>query len=249
MRRWTGVLLIVGTAGCASAGRSDIPVMATEPPAPARPALPPEIHWTRNSAEHSAVFRQTYRLAGERLRGLAAGHAPGSWAVIMDADETVLDNSTYQKERALAGAGYSGQSWAEWVGRIDAPALPGAPEFIALARELGGRVAIVTNRADAVCPETRENLVRLGIIVDVVLCRSPETSDKNPRFDAVRNGTTGANLPALDVLMWVGDNIQDFPGMRQELRMMAAPAYAAFGERYIILPNPMYGSWQANPAH
>jgi 5'-nucleotidase (lipoprotein e(P4) family) len=246
MRQLAGLIALIALAGCA--GRAPVPLMTTDPSPAASATLPPAIHWSRNAAEHSAVFRQTYRIAGERLRGLVAGRAAGSWAVILDADETVLDNSTYQKERAAIGLGYTSDSWNEWVRRIEATALPGANEFIASARALGGRVAIVTNRIEAVCAETRENLVRIGVVVDVVLCRPPESSDKNPRFQAVQNGTTGADLPPLDVVMWVGDNIQDFPGLDQDLRMMAGPSYTAFGERYIILPNPMYGSWESNPA-
>lgn len=246
MRQWTALLLVFATAGCASG--TNMPVMTSDPSPPERASLPPAIHWSRNAAEHSAVFRQTYRLAAERLRGMAAGRAAGSWGVIMDADETVLDNSTYQKERAAQGEGFTAESWDAWVRRIEATALPGASEFIAGVRAQGGRVAIVTNRTDAVCPETRENFVRAGIVVDVVLCRPPESGDKNPRFRAVQDGTTGSGLEPLEVLMYVGDNIQDFPGQRQELRMMAAPSYAAFGDRYIILPNPMYGSWETNPA-
>jgi 5'-nucleotidase (lipoprotein e(P4) family) len=246
MRQWTTLLLVFATAGCASG--TTMPVMTSDPSPPERASLPPAIHWSRNAAEHSAVFRQTYRLATERLRGMAAGRAAGSWGVIMDADETVLDNSTYQKERAALGGEFTPESWDAWVRRIEAAALPGASEFIAGVRALGGRVAIVTNRTEAVCPETRENFVRVGIVVDVVLCRPPESGDKNPRFRAVQDGITGSGLAPLEVLMYVGDNIQDFPGQRQELRMMAAPAYAAFGDRYIILPNPMYGSWETNPA-
>lgn len=246
MRRLAVVLGLITVTGCAS--RAPVPLMTTDPSPPPAATLPPAIHWSRNAAEHSAAFRQTYRVAGERLRSLVAGRSAGSWAVILDADETVLDNSTYQKERAAIGEGFSSDSWDAWVRRIEATALPGAGDFITAARALGGRVAIVTNRTEAVCPATRENLVRVGIVVDVVLCRPPESSDKNPRFEAVQNGTTGADLPPLEVLMWLGDNIEDFPGLDQGLRMMAAPAWSAFGDRYFILPNPMYGSWQSNPA-
>ena len=53
-------------------------------------------------------------------------------------------------------------------------------------------------------------------------------------------------LPPLDVLMWVGDNIQDFPRLTQSIRTAADSAFADFGETYIALPNPMYGSWERN---
>lgn len=245
MKRLSWVGLVLVATGCASATRA--PVMATDAPPPPHATLPAAIHWARNSAEHDMLFRQIYALAADRLRGMIPGRAAGSWAVILDADETVLDNSTYQKERAALGEGYTSESWNAWVRRVEATPLPGAADFIANVRALGGRVAIVTNRTEAVCPATRENLVRVGIVVDVVLCRPPESSDKNPRFRAVQQGTTGADLPPVDVLMWLGDNIQDFPGLDQNLRVMAGPSVPAFGDSYFLLPNPMYGSWESNP--
>jgi 5'-nucleotidase (lipoprotein e(P4) family) len=213
--------------------------------------LPPtaavgSIHWWRNSAERTALYVQAFRWAGERLRQLAAGQRSGTWAVVMDADETVLDNSTYQFRRNPQGQGYSSESWAAWVNEEAAPATPGAPEFTRLVHDLGGRVAIVTNRDEDVCPQTRDNLRKVAIAFDVVLCRAPGQSDKNPRFRQVETGT-GTGLPALRVLMWVGDNIQDFPGLTQAVRSQPPSALAEFGRSWVLLPNPMYGSWESNP--
>jgi 5'-nucleotidase (lipoprotein e(P4) family) len=204
------------------------------------------IHWWRNSAEHQAIYLQTYRWAGQRLRELAARERSGTWAVIMDADETVLDNSTYQFRRNPRNEGYSAESWNAWVNERAAPATPGAVEFTRLVHQLGGRVAIVTNRDDEYCPPTRDNLRRVNIMFDVALCRVNGQSDKNPRFQAVSSGT-GTGLPALKVLMWVGDNIQDFPDLGQEVRTQGPQAFSAFGDNFIVLPNPMYGSWERNP--
>jgi 5'-nucleotidase (lipoprotein e(P4) family) len=201
----------------------------------------------RDAAEREALLLQTYRWAGERLAASASGRTSGSWGVILDADETILDNSTYQKERLPFGGAYTSATWNAWVAREQATAVPGAADFLALVRRLGGRVAIVTNRDDAVCPETRRNIARLGMVVDVVLCRET-TSDKNPRFERVRKGDAAPGLPPVDVLMWVGDNIQDFPSLSQDVRFGGPASYAEFGSRFVVLPNPMYGSWEANPA-
>ena len=46
--------------------------------------------------------------------------------------------------------------------------------------------------------------------------------------------------------MWVGDNIHDFPGMEQEHRHDPR-AFEDFGARFVIVPNPMSGSWVSNP--
>ena len=81
-----------------------------------------------------------------------------------------------------------------------------------------------------------------------MLCRTdPKNGSKDPRFDAVAAGTAPSTLGPLEVLMWVGDNIQDFPRLTQAIRGGGDDAFAGFGETYIALPNPMYGSWERNP--
>jgi 5'-nucleotidase (lipoprotein e(P4) family) len=233
------LLVLVFAAACA-------PAVTVSPPSPqASAAVPLAVHWYRTAAEQEAVYVQTYRAATARMEELSRGRAAGSWAVILDADETVLDNSTYQKERAEQGLAFTTETWDAWVRRVEATALPGAAAFIARARQLGGRVVLVTNRDDHVCDPTRDNLVRLGIAVDGVLCRAGGVSDKNPRFRAVAEGAVPGLAPA-EVLLWVGDNIQDFPGLSQQLRGQGDVAFALFGDRYFILPNPMYGSFEGN---
>jgi predicted secreted acid phosphatase len=80
-----------------------------------------------------------------------------------------------------------------------------------------------------------------GIPYDRILCRVG-TSDKNPRFEQVQAGSNG--FAPTNVLMWIGDNIQDFPALSQ-----GNPDLSAFGVRYFVLPNPMYGSWDSKPAN
>lgn len=237
------MLALVGTiviAGCASAP-APAPV-----PAPVAGVPKNDVHWARSSAEHRGIFLQTYRLAGERLRELAAGRQAGTWAVILDADESVLDNSEYQRRLAERGARFDVGTWNDWVREAAADSLPGAAGFMRTVRELGGRVAIVTNRDEEVCAPTRTNLAQLTIVTDVVLCQAPGEVGKSDRFTAVQNGTTGTALPPLDVIMFVGDNIQDFPGQTQQLRDSAPQTYASFGRSWFLLPNPMYGSWERN---
>jgi len=143
------------------------------PTPPAATTLPNDIRWAGSSAEYRAIFIQTYRLATERVRELAAGRERGTWAVILDADETVLDNWEYQRRLAETGSRFATNTWNAWVREIAADSLPGAAGFIRTVRELGGRVAIVTNRDNVVCDETRRNFEKLGIRVDAVLCQAP----------------------------------------------------------------------------
>ena len=231
-----GILL----AGCASSpdpGPLPGPVLSD----------PPAIHWTRTAAEHKAAFLQTYDLALERVEAAARDLEPRRWVVSLDADETVLDNSEYQSRRAALGLGFTTESWNEWVREEAAGVLPGAVQFVRRVRVLGGRIAIVTNRDEEVCENTRRNLAAVGIGADVVLCRAPGEEGKEGRYEAIAEGNTMAGLPPLEIVAWIGDNIEDFPGGSQAMAGQDAVAFRDFGQRYFLVPNPMYGSWERNP--
>lgn len=242
-RRTILFLWVLFASACATATSPPV----STPPGTAGAALPEAIRWVRASAEHRALFLQVYRAASEHVRDAAATRAKGTWAVVLDADETILDNSTYQMRRAALGLGFTPETWSEWVREEKATALPGAAAFLTLVRSLGGRIAIVTNRDEDVCPETRRNIEALQLATDVVLCRMNGVSDKNPRFEAVQTGTAAAGMGPLQIVAWVGDNIQDFPGLSQALRSQPIESLAEFGRTYFLLPNPMYGSWERLP--
>ena len=240
------VLLVFTAAGCRSAGAPAPRAGAT--PAASGPAIPAAIRWLRNSAEYKAAAVQAYRLATRRVDVVAASRPKGTWAVSLDADETVLDNSQYMKERAEKGLGFTRESWSEWVSRRAAPAIPGAAAFIRRVKEAGGAVVIVTNRTQAECPDTEENFRKLEIAFDAMLCRPDGgPGEKEARYESVLAGTARPGLRPLEIVLWVGDNIQDFPQQRQEMRAAGEMVFAQFGHSFVIIPNPMYGSWEKNP--
>ena len=218
---------------------------ATLSPATVPDEIPGAIRWVRRSAEFRALAYQAYAVAAEHLRDTVPTLPGVPWGVIMDADETVLDNSEYQRRRAVLDSTYTVESWAAWVNEAAAPAIPGAVAFTREIHRLGGHVVIVTNRDDVRCEPTRANLNRLGLAPDLVLCKPQGESDKNLRFERVQRGTASPELPALTVVAWMGDNIQDFPGLTQGARGDPA-TYSPFGHSYFIIPNPMSGSWEGN---
>jgi 5'-nucleotidase (lipoprotein e(P4) family) len=247
------ILVLALAAGCHHA-----------PPPPPRPQAPPpppsataqaptgqaepadeplQIRWVRVSAEYEALVRQTYRMAEAHVEREARSRASGTWGVILDADETVISNLTQQIEQQ--GKKYDEAAWAAWVKRREATALPGAKAFLAKVRELGGKIVIVTNRREPVCPDTKAVFATLGLVYDAMLCRT-EGADKNPRFDAVAKGTAPSTLPPLAVVAFVGDNITDFPALSQAIKGQDS-AFTDFGTRFFVLPNPMYGSWERRP--
>lgn len=239
MRRFSILCAIVATAGCATTG--PVPDEAAT-----MAAVPFQIHWVRNSAEYPALFEQTFRLAGAVLERRVEGREPNSWAVVIDADETLISNSEQSKQQWLAPDVPFEDAWEDWVERRSAPALPGARSFLLKVRDLGGRIAVVTNRRERHCSQTADNLRAQGLPFDVILCRG-ESRDKHPRWASVEAGTASADLPPLEIVMWLGDNIHDFPAGAQDLRFESKEAFAKFGEVFFILPNPLYGSWEDNP--
>ncbi|MEE8524045.1 MAG: HAD family acid phosphatase [Thermoanaerobaculia bacterium] len=212
-----------------------------------RTAAPPppshlETDWVAASAEYRAILIQTYRLAGERLEELVSDRQPGTWAVALDADETLISNLRYQEEIAAAGQSYSSASFGAWVERRAAPPLPGVLAFLERVRELGGKIAVVTNRRLAWCEDTEANLEAIGIAYDVILCRG-EDREKERRWQRIENGTASPRLPALEIVMFLGDNIKDFPGLDQSLAAADEADFTDFGAEFFVIPNPMYGSW------
>jgi 5'-nucleotidase (lipoprotein e(P4) family) len=228
------------------------PQTPAEPP-PAPPAATPLPLGVRyvHGAEFRAAVIQTYRAAGRELERLAEVLAPGAWAVVLDVDDTVLSNAPFEREVAAAPGGettFDRTLWNAWVERRAAAPLPGAVAFVERVRELGGVVALVTNRAHEQCPATEDNLRARGVPYDVILCRPPGSDgEKEPRFERLRAGTAAGGLPPLEIVMFVGDNIGDFPGLDQGLRRAPEGAFEEFGSLYFVVPNPMYGSWESVP--
>jgi len=241
------VLALPALAACRSATTSTPPQAPSPPPAAVSSPKPLSnaLRFFRDSAEQRALFLQVYNAAAAHVEREAAKRPAGGWAVVLDADETVIDNSVYQIERERAGLPFDGASWHAWTQRREAIPLPGAKAFLARVREQGGRIAIVTNRAVSECPDTEAVFRAHGLVFDVMLCKPDDgPSDKNPRFEAVAKGTTPAGLPPLEVVAYVGDNIYDFPRLSQAVRRQGDEAFAQFGGRFFALPNPMYGSWE-----
>jgi acid phosphatase len=222
------------------------------------------VAWVQTSVEYRASALQAWRSARLSLeralkdkRWTAALEQTGNArrlppAIIVDIDETVLDNSPGQARFLLEGSGrYSQQQWEQWSAESRAEPVPGAREFLSAAAARGVTVFYISNRGQQEAEATRRNLVEKGFpfrnataadLGDALLLRGerPEwTSDKSSRRAAV--------AAHYRVLMLCGDDLNDFfpARMKPEERMAKARAYDAWwGERWIILPNPMYGSWE-----
>lgn len=218
-------------------------------------------HWYRNSAEKKAQYHQVFNIALETL-ALNINQKklkPKEWGIIMDIDETVLDNSEYEKEIILSCKNYDPESYYTFIEKKRSTATPGADDFTCHVQKLGGQVVLVTNRNghydDNIQNATVENLISAGICFDnVVFANGDKDKNKNQRFKAVEKGkydgiTAIHSIQGFKVLAYFGDNIQDFPNITQKEAIKQdknAHYWEKFGKEYFSLPNPIYGSWEHN---
>ena len=211
--------------------------------------------WMQTAAEYRALTAAIYARASAALE--EALHDP-SWtapleqtgtyqslppAVILDLDEAVIDNSAFQGQLVRARRPYTEDAWREWVHARRAQAVPGSHAFIRAAEGHGVRVFYVSNRAAADEGDTLVNLRALGIDAngDTLLSNGEQgwTSDKAARRAFI--------CRAYRVLLLVGDDLGDFvpvaglePGERAALADLHADRWLG---RWVLLPNPSYGSW------
>ncbi len=218
--------------------------------------------WTQAAGEYHAISSQTFFLAKLQLaRALedatwsAALEQPaGSFdglppAIIVDVDETILDNAPYQAQLVVENAEYTTESWAKWVQDRSAPALPGAKDFLDFVQSQGVEIFYVTNRASELEEDTRVNLKQEGLPLnedyDVVLTKGENgwESDKKTRREAVAQTHR--------ILLLMGDDLNDFfSGARannpEDRQSLVKQHEAMWGEKWLVLPNPSYGSWEAS---
>jgi 5'-nucleotidase (lipoprotein e(P4) family) len=206
-----------------------------------------EIKYVRDSEEYWTLMQQVYRVAREAVLKSKDGIPRGTmWGVVLDVDETSLDNSIYQLDRSSYQVPFDSGSWNAWVRREQAPAVPGVVEFVKSVRGAGGRVAFVTNRDETVRDATRRNLAAVGLWQEgdrLCLQTDDKAYTKVVRRSELRKGTGRCAWEGqkFDVVAYVGDQMTDFPAAGEDGEMSGGPA--AFGVRYFLLPQPMYGAW------
>jgi len=210
----------------------------------------------QTAAEYWAIASAAYRGAQvtleESLRDTSwtasleqgSGYESRPGAVIFDLDETVLDNSPFQAQLVLERTVYQSAMWEAWVNEMAAGLVPGSKDFIAFAEGKGIRTFYVTNRTVGEQDKTLKNLAALGISASdaTVLCVGENgwTSDKTPRRAEIAKTHR--------VLLLVGDDMNDFvstANLSPLQRVALAQTHSRFwGKAWVLLPNPLYGSWE-----
>lgn len=216
--------------------------------------------WMQTSAEYQMICESAYGRATEALdRALADGKwtaapeqtgaqpLPAKTAVVLDLDETVLDNSPFEGALVLGSADFSEQRWLEWSQRGAARLIPGSAEFIRAAAAKSVEIFYITGRSTAEKAATKKNLAGLPVSDETLLCKGEQGKSKSEQRAYVARTHR--------ILLLVGDDLGDFidgsTAAPEQRRLVAGKYRDWWGERWIVLPNPCYGSWERalNPRH
>lgn len=198
--------------------------------------------WFQHSAEYKALMYQAYNAAESAVARDLKIKRKKKRAVILDVDETVLDNS-------YAGAGEirNNTKWHEglfgdWVKLKKATALPGARDFVKYLNGKQVEVFFISNRRDDWFEETFQNLLAEGFNIkrENLILMGDVKSKESRRAEIEKK---------YEIILLVGDTLldfhSDFDGKSMKERNEVVDQHRQdFGKRFIILPNPMYGDWE-----
>jgi 5'-nucleotidase (lipoprotein e(P4) family) len=209
--------------------------------------------YMQKAGEYRALAYQAFNLAQmqldadfdkKNLKKLSKEERKRARAVVVDIDETVLDNSPQQAYSIKNRIPFDLKTWYAWGEKREAKAIPGAVDFLNYANRKGVKVFYVSNRDEVQKQATIDNLKAVGFpdaTAETVLLRQTESS-KEVRRNAI--------LQKYRIIILMGDNLDDLSNVfeRKSVNDRFAEVDKArplFGSKFIVLPNAMYGSWES----
>jgi 5'-nucleotidase (lipoprotein e(P4) family) len=223
------------------------------------PTVPPLLDYQtsgtlymQKAAEYRALAYQAYNLARwqldadldkKNIKKLAKAERKRPRAVMIDIDETVLDNSPAQAKSILTASPFNSKDWYAWGEMRKAKAVPGVVEFLNYATSKRVKVFFASNRDQVQKQATIDNLKNIGLLdvsAENVLLREKESS-KEARKASIEK--------SYRIVLLIGDNLDDFSSAFEKRTI--ADRFAEtdkvrdlWGKRFIVLPDAMYGTWE-----
>jgi 5'-nucleotidase (lipoprotein e(P4) family) len=201
--------------------------------------------WFQSSPEVKALYHQGFNIAKERVMEYKKQKTDKPKAVVVDLDETMIDNSPFQGKMIEKGKGFSPEFWGEWVALEQAKALPGAVEFTQFCQTVGVDVIYLSNRTVAEQDATMSNMEKLGFafVKPENFFLKETTSGKEPRREKISE--------TFDIILLLGDNLNDFSDVFENRgedwgNAVVEEYREEFGRRFVVFPNPLYGEWEKN---
>ena len=200
--------------------------------------------WYQNAAEVDALYQQGYNVATNKLKELLKQPTNKPYSIVLDIDETVLSNIPFQVKMIKDGTAFNPKLWDEWVQKAEATPVAGAKEFLQFADKNKVQIYYISDRTDAQVDATIKNLEAQGLPVqgrDHLMFKKEGDKSKEGRRQEVLKHT--------NLVMLFGDNLVDFAEFSTKSEAdrdkMFEQLKAEFGDKFIIFPNPMYGSWES----
>ena len=200
--------------------------------------------WYQNAAEVDALYQQGYNVATNKLKELLKQPTNKPYSIVLDIDETVLSNIPFQVKMIKDGTAFNPKLWDEWVQKAEATPVAGAKEFLQFADKNKVKIYYISDRTDAQVDATIKNLEAQGLPVqgrDHLMFKKEGDKSKEGRRQEVLKHT--------NLVMLFGDNLVDFAEFSTKSEAdrdkMFEQLKAEFGDKFIIFPNPMYGSWES----
>lgn len=199
--------------------------------------------YQQTAAEYRALCYQAFNVAKYQLdQNLRIMGLQKQQAIVVDIDETMLDNSPYEAKCILENVSYP-DYWDEWMNASNAKPVPGALEFLKYAESKGFEVYFITNRKEKYREQTLKNLKSLDFPFaqnDHLFMKTDESSKKGRR-DFVSE--------TRKIILLIGDNLNDFSEVFEKKSVserfeLTDKNQQEFGKRFIVLPNAMYGEWE-----
>ena len=200
------------------------------------------IYWQKNSAEYYALCIQAYNMAKFQIDRALMSYSEKPLAIVADIDETVLNNLPYNEMLIKTGESFRQNTWSEWVNKKEAEPIPGSLDFFNYVEDRGIEIIYLSNRREENYEPTKANLISAGFPFDdqtIMLLR-----DKNGNKESRRKQLSGYKIVLL-----LGDNLSDFNERfykeSNKSRIEGVNSLQQmFGDRYILFPNLIYGTWE-----
>lgn len=261
-------LLSLDLGACATTAPPAPPAVPSVPAAPAAavandgPELTADLLgllWMQHAPEWDMLCEQAYDLAHIRLHEAifdtswtaALEQRPGYQslppAIILDIDETVLSNAAFTEGQIETGQGFSPELWKRWEQSRSAPAIPGVVRFIDHATDHGVAIYYVTNRAADAEADTIANLRAEGLPV-AADGSNLWLKGEQPDWVSDKTSRRAELAEKFRIILLIGDDFNDFTtGVKnvsiEERYAVMERNRSRIGRQWIVLPNPLYGSF------
>jgi predicted secreted acid phosphatase len=186
---------------------------------------PQEIRDYRESGDWNRdIVKQVKKAKAWLKQRTGAERAPKKPALVLDIDETALDN--YPCYERNGGIPFEGGVNGACIVEYKAPAIKPVRSLFKLARELKVAVFFITGRPEQIRAGTLDNLRRAGYTGKYELHMRPADYDKESAVPAKRASRKAIQKRGFKIIANVGDQRSDLQG--------------GYSERTYKLPNLIY---------